>query len=82
MHQSRDEEKKDEKKEDKKDEKKEEKKEEKKVDKNHADSFDDHGKGWESEKEGGKDWEKSVETISGHEIDVDSMDDLYRLDKH
>lgn len=79
--QSKDEEKKEEKKDEKKDEKKEEKKEEKKLDKNHADSFDDHGKGWESEKEGGKDWEKSVEGMSDHDIDVDSFGDLHRLDR-
>jgi hypothetical protein len=63
---------KDEKKEEKKEEKKDEKKEEKTVDKNHADSFDSHGKGWETEGEG---------TISGHDIDVGGMGDLMRLDK-
>lgn len=72
----------DEKKEEKKEDKKEEKKEEKKPDKNHADSFDEHGKGWEAAGENGKDWEKSVEAISGHEINVDNIHDLSRLDKN
>jgi hypothetical protein len=63
----------DEKFEEKKEDKKEESKEEKKEEKNHAekgnaDSFDSHGKGWETSGEG------------SHDIDV-GMGDLMTLDK-